>query len=104
MSQSLKSRQNRGKAVDLFLGRAPQEVINEFYMLDLKKIIGHNWDVFSPVFDGNQQRFEMNMDTINVARRSDSHTKPVSSDELDDFNNSYDWILIRLRRVPLVTG
>jgi hypothetical protein len=53
----------------------------------------------SNLFDNKKQRFEMNMDTLNVGRRKDGHTKPVSPEELEDFTNSYTWLLQRLSRM-----
>ncbi|MHC1724516.1 MAG: ATP-binding protein [Syntrophobacteraceae bacterium] len=99
MSKGLKNRSG-GRPEDFFLGRVPQEAINELYTLELKSIIASNWDVFGQLFDKNKVRFEMNMDTINVARRADSHTKVVTASQLEDFNNSYNWLLNRINKVP----
>jgi len=55
------------------------------------------------LFDNKKTRFEMNMDTLNVARRKDSHTKPVTSLELEEFQNSYTWLLQRLNKVEAIT-
>ncbi len=100
MSKGLTGKRERTNPENLFTGRAPQEVINELYTVDLKTIVATNWQSFAPLFDSNQARFEMNMDSINKARRYDSHTKPISQRELDEFNNSYEWMLTRLSRVP----
>ncbi len=42
----------------------------------------------------------MNIDTINIARRSDAHTKPISKEESEEFFNSYSWLEGRLRALP----
>jgi hypothetical protein len=100
MSKGLGGKRERKNPDQLFLGRTPQEVINDLFTIDLKSIIMANWGTFAPLFDSNQTRFEMNMDTVNRARRVDAHTKPVAPREVQEFNNSYEWMLSRLRRVP----
>lgn len=100
MIKGLKARYDRKKPAELFVGRQPQEVVNTLYTLDLKEIILNNWDIFGVLFDKNKARFAMNMDTLNKARRVDSHTKPISSDEMVEFDNSYSWLLARLAKIP----
>lgn len=84
----------------LFVGRSPQVAIEELFTTDLKDVVIGVWNVFSPLFDGNKSRFEMNMDAVNRARRVDSHTKSVTQQEAEDFENSYVWLIQRLRKVP----
>lgn len=91
---------DHGKKSQLFVGRRPQTAINELMLSDLKPIYKNHWDDFSPVFDKNKTRFEMNMDTINIARRYDAHAKPVLSIDRDNFINSYNWFISRLSKVP----
>ncbi len=98
--KGLKRRADRADPKALFVGKKPKDVMQDLYTLDLKNIILENWSVLGPLFDGNKQRFEMNMDTINVARRHDSHTKPVSKDAMTDFLNSYGWLTRHLAKVP----
>lgn len=98
MIKALPRRQDRGDTKDLFVGRSPQDVILQLYCPDLKLIISLNWDVFGNLFD-NKPRFEMNMDTLNIARRVEAHTKPVSRQEANEFENSYEWLLTRLAKV-----
>lgn len=100
MGKALTGKRERTNPENLFIGRRPQDVINELYTVDLKAIIIHNWSIFSPLFETNKSRFEMNMDTINRARRVDAHTKPVSQKEAEEYNNSYQWMLNRLSKVP----
>jgi len=100
LAQGLPRRDARREPADLFVGRRPQDAMNELYVPDLKAIVLEHWDVFSTLFDGNRGRFEMNIDTLNIARRVDAHTKPVSRQEALDFTNSYGWLLARLERVP----
>jgi len=100
MIAGINKRPDRQSPADLFVGKMPKDVINDLFTLDLKSIIAKNWDLFTALFDNNKIRFEMNMDTINKARRVDGHTKPFTDIEIEEFNNSYSWILGRLAKVP----
>ena len=100
MAKSLRARPDRPKPDALFVGRTPQQVVNELYTLDLKEIILTHWDRFQSLFESNKSRFEMNMDTLNRARRVDGHAKPFTEDELLEFNSSYAWLRARLSRLP----
>jgi hypothetical protein len=93
-------RKDAKAAADLFVGRTPQLVINDLYALDLKTIVLANWDVFGVLVGGNKGRFEMNMDTLNRARRIDAHAKPIPPGEIDEIHNSYAWLRARLGAVP----
>jgi hypothetical protein len=84
----------------LFVGRRPQQAINELFLSDLKPLFRSNWEDLGPTFDKKLDRFEMNMDTINIARRHEAHAKPISSIDRDDFMNSYSWFKSRLSKVP----
>jgi hypothetical protein len=101
MVKGLKTRSDRKNPAELFVGRSPQEVSQELYTLDLKTIALENWDVFGALFEGNKSRFEMNMDTLNRARRIEAHTKPITQDEALEFDNSYTWLKNRLAKVPM---
>ena len=101
LAAGLHRRPDRQNPTELFVGRSPQKVVNELYTLDLKTIVTTNWDVFGPLFDSNRSRFEMNMDTMNRARRVDGHSKPVSEDERLEFENSYAWLQARLSKMPV---
>ena len=85
----------------MFAGRRPQDVVNELFTLDLKDIVLKNWESFRGLFDGNKNRFRMNMDTLNKARRIDGHAKPVSKTDYEDIQNSYGWLQARLANVSL---
>lgn len=98
--KGLPRRSDRKDPKDLFVGRLPKDVLNQLYVIDLKDIIITNWDVFSPLFDNKKQRFEMNMDTLNIARRAEAHSKPITSSEAGEFENSYSWLLTRLSKIP----
>lgn len=87
-------------ATQLFVGRRPQDAINELFLSDLKPVFIANWSVFTPYFGQNSSRFEMNMDTINIARRVDSHSKPFTELERDNFMNSYSWLSAILKKIP----
>lgn len=98
--RSLPKRPNGELPSSLFIGRPPRVAINQVYTLDLRAIILANWKMFGPLFDGDQARLSMNLDTINTVRNLEAHTKPVTADEQADFNNSYGWLLRKLERVP----
>lgn len=96
----LKNRPGKLDNSQLFVGRRPQEAINELYLTDLKPIFRANWEDFGPTFEKKLDRFEMNMDTINIARRYEAHAKPVPKLDRDEFLNSYSWFHTRLSKVP----
>ncbi len=101
MQKGIHSRKERGATPeDLFVGRTPQQVVSDLYTLDLKTIITSNWDTFGPLFGGNRGRFEMNMDTLNKARRIDAHAKPIPPAESEEISNSYAWLRARLDAIP----
>ncbi|MBS62103.1 AAA-like domain-containing protein [Salinisphaera sp.] len=100
LSDGLKKRSDRPDPAALFVGTTPQKVMNELYFLDLREIILYNWNVFSALFENKKKWFTMNMDTINTARRVDAHTKPVSPEEIDEFNNAYGWVMRHLSKLP----
>lgn len=100
IAQSLGRRSDRPDPQALFVGKHAKDVIQDLYTIDLKNVVLGNWRVMSPLFGGHRQRFEMNMDTINVARRHDGHTKSVTPGEMEDFMNSYGWLTRHLERVP----
>ena len=102
LAKALLPRKDRqSNPADLFVGRQPREVMNELFTLDLKQIIVTNWDMFSALFGGSKWRFEMNMDTLNRARRIDGHAKPVLPQEVEEFRNSYSWLQGRLDSISL---
>ena len=100
ITRVLPTRVDRSDPGALFVGRAPRDVVNELYTDDLKRIVAGHWELFSTLFGNDKKRFEMNMDTVNLARRFDAHTRPVTADERDNFLNSYSWLLVKLERVP----
>jgi hypothetical protein len=100
IAKALNKREGRADPSQLFVGRRPQEAINELFLSDLKSIFRKHWDDFSPTFDKNQSRFEMNLDTINIARRYEAHTKPVQPLDKENFINSYSWFKAYLGKVP----
>lgn len=89
-----------GDRAQLFIGRLPKDAVSELYLSDLKPVFTKNWDNFSAYFGVKSDRFEMNLDTINIARRYETHTKPVTAKDFEDFQNSYSWIKTRLLKVP----
>ena len=104
ISKCLKKRSDRREPSEIFTGRRPQDVMNELFTTDLKEIVRDNWDLFRSLFDNKKHRFDMNMDTLNKARRVDGHTKPVPTSDVEDIQNSYAWLQARLANVNLPTG
>jgi hypothetical protein len=101
MAKALKPRKDRpASGAELFVGRIPQDVVNDLFTEDLKHIILLNWEVFGGMFKGDKRRFEMNMDTLNSARRYDAHTKPIEAEEAENIRNSYSWLLSHLPDLP----
>lgn len=100
--KSLKQRPQAKELSDLFIGRRPQDAINEIFLSDLKSIFKSNWEDVGAIFDKKVERFEMNMDTINIARRYEAHAKPVQPIDRDDFLNSYSWFKSKLSKVPQI--
>jgi hypothetical protein len=100
ITRFLTPRAERPDPSQLMVGRNPRDALDELYTTDLKSIIVGHWRVFEGLFDSNRGRFEMNMDTLNIARRADAHTKHVTRQEALDFNNSYAWLLSRLEPLP----
>lgn len=101
IAKGLRKRPDRKDPEELFVGRRPQEAVNELFTLDLKEVMLHNWGTFGPLFGGKKGRFEMNMDTLNKARRVDGHSKPVSPSEIDEIRNSYAWLQARLASISI---
>lgn len=97
---ALRPRQDRPNPKQLFVGRSPQDAIHELYTMDLKLVVLHNWEVFAPLFDNKKVWFEMNMDTLNKARRVDAHAKSFSADERIEIETSYGWLLGKLAKIP----
>ncbi|EEX14039.1 conserved hypothetical protein [Citreicella sp. SE45] len=91
---------SNGDRSQLFVGRLPKDAVSELYLSDMKPVFVKNWDNFSAYFGPKPNRFEMNLDTINIARRYEAHTKPVSAEDFEDFQNSYSWMKTQLRKVP----
>lgn len=99
VAPSMTKRADRPNPASLFVDRSLRVVVHDMYMNDLQSVVLGNWDLMSPLFDQNKERFRMNMDTINLARRADAHTKPVSKEEGEDFLNSYHWLRQKLAKV-----
>jgi hypothetical protein len=93
-------RHDRKDPRQLFVGRKPVDVLNELYTLDLKSIILVNWNHFQAIFE-SRERFAMNMDTLNIARKPDAHTKPVTSEDFEAFMNSYHWLKRKVAKVQV---
>ena len=103
MGKGLTKRTDRPNPSQLFVGRTPQQVMEELYLFDLKTIMLESWDVFGSLFDNHKTRFDMNMDTVNKARRVEAHTRAISPNEIVEFENSYTWIENRIAKVPQVS-
>ena len=101
ITKCLRKRSDRKEPSEVFTGRRPKDVMNELFTIDLKHIVLDNWDVFRPLFDSKKNRLDMNMDTLNKARRADGHSKPVPKSDIEDIQNSYAWLQARLANVHL---
>lgn len=101
LARCLRRRPDRKDPSAMLTGRRPQDVMNELFTLDLKDIVLRNWDLFGALFDSKKTRFDMNMDTLNKARRIDAHSKPVSQSVSEEIRNSYAWLQARLANVSL---
>jgi hypothetical protein len=102
MVKGLRKLSERPNPSQLFVGRTAQQVLQELYFSDLKTIMLENWDVFGSLFDNHKTRFEMNMDTVNKARRVEAHTRAITQDEAVEFENSYMWLNNRIAKVPSI--
>jgi hypothetical protein len=70
---------------------------NKYLMfLQLKVLVSKYWDVFQHIFDKDQKGFEYRMDIINTIGRSDTHSKTVSKEQLDEFRIAISWIEKRI--------
>ena len=94
---NIPKRGGRPDPQQLFVGRKVEDAIEDLYFDDLRLIVDKNWSVFAPLFDERKDRFDMNMETANQARRKDGHAK-LGVDR-EDFLNSLEWLLARLRRI-----
>ena len=101
ISNGLKRRSDRKNPSQMLTGRRPKDVMNELFTNDLKDIMLFHWESFAPLFSRKKDRFEMNMDTLNKARRVDSHSKPVTASDQEEIQNSYAWLQARLANVDL---
>lgn len=97
--KALRKSHGRQDPAQLFVGREPKDAIQELYFADLTQVVVANWQIFANLFE-NKARFRMNMDTANRARRVDAHAKSISAAEHEEFLNSFQWLLGRLRKVP----
>jgi hypothetical protein len=101
IAEALPPRRDGTRPSELFVGRRAKDVLNELFTAELKIIISHHWSVFSALFENKKSRFEMNMDTLNRARRIDAHAKPIPQHDVDDILNSYGWLKARLGTINL---
>jgi hypothetical protein len=84
----------------IFVGRKPQDAIQQLFLSDLGLIIIANWGDFDSLFDSQRDKFTRALEQVNVARRHDSHTKPVTETDFRAFEASYRWLLDHLSRLP----
>ncbi len=102
IASALTRRNDRKDPMDTFVGRSLKDAMNDVYTRDLKDIIDRHWQMFSGIFDENRQRFDMNMDAVNKARRYDGHVKVITAKEVENFENSYNWFERCLARVKML--
>ncbi len=60
--------------------------------LQLKVIIYKYWEVFQNIFDKDQKGFEFRMDIINTIGRSDTHSKQVTKEQMEEFRVAITWV------------
>lgn len=85
---------------EIFIGQRPRDAVQQLFLSDMKRIVVGAWELFGPLFGGDRRAVESNLDEVNVARRHDSHSKPVSDKEYRAFMRAYDWVLDCLKDVP----
>jgi len=84
----------------VFVGRTPKDAIQQLFLSDLGAIMLANWEDFSALFDELREKFKATIDDVNIARRFDSHTKPVGDVDFKKFEAAYRWLLDHLARIP----
>jgi hypothetical protein len=100
IAASVPKSRERPDPIQLFVGRSPAAAVSDLYTHELKAIVLGTWSVFAPLFDDDRARFEMNMETLNRARRVDAHTKPLKPGEIESIEAAYGWLLSRLAKLP----
>jgi hypothetical protein len=97
--KALPQREDRPVPSDLFVGRSVGQALDELYLQDLGLIVRKHWKLFGWVFDENQQRFMMNLESANFARNLEAHSKAIPGHVYEDGMNSLSWLEARVRRV-----
>ncbi|PEC48932.1 ATP-binding protein [Bacillus sp. AFS096315] len=67
---------------------------NQFFLLDLKKVIVKNWDIFDKIFN-DKTKFQMHLEIINELR-VDAHAKTLSEEDYALLMYAFRWFKHRL--------
>ncbi|MEX2410544.1 MAG: Swt1 family HEPN domain-containing protein, partial [Candidatus Paceibacterota bacterium] len=70
-------------------------LIDYTYLLQLKKVIIHNWKNFEHFFD-SKQKFEDTIIKLNVIRREEAHNRLITKEHLNKLKNIYDRLLSKI--------
>lgn len=65
--------------------------------LQLKVIIYGNWEIFQHIFLKEQKTFDYKMDIVNTIGRSDTHSKSITKDQMNEFRLAMTWLEIRIQ-------
>jgi len=88
------------KRYSLFTGRKPQDVIQELLLTELTTVMLRNWETFGPLFSNRHVEFVQFSKLVNVARRIDAHSKPVTGKQAADAAAAYAWFNQVLDKIP----
>jgi len=99
IAECLPTLSHRPRPMDLFIGRDVKDAVQELFVPDMEAVVTKNWDTFRGLFR-DKLRFEQAMKDVNLARRVDSHTLPISEEECEAFEASYNWLLAKLKDLP----
>jgi hypothetical protein len=64
-------------------------ITNQFFLLDLQKVISKNWNVFEKIFN-DKTKFQMYLDLINELR-IDAHAKTISEEDYSLLMLAFRW-------------
>jgi hypothetical protein len=64
----------------------------DIYFSDLRTIIEGDWELFTEVFECQDQKFKDSMTTVNKCRNTVFHSKSLTANEFKDFRESVGWL------------
>jgi hypothetical protein len=74
---------------------SPEEAIEKFYWIDLKKLVEKEWTVFKNLF-GDKKQFSEHCDVVN--QRPDAHAKDIDRVGIARYRDSLNWLKDRISR------